>query len=157
MLKNSSQTILMLILLFLLTITGCESPDDRLARLAEVTSRAQAQQNERLAEQHHEITKTSRALVEADAKSRAEFYELTRDLQTERLGLNQQRELVDQEREQLALARIRDPLKPVPFLSWAFLQCVYCRCWSASMYCARSRPGTPKTERSRSATSWFWT
>ena len=59
---------------------------------------------------HHEITKTSRALVEADAKSRAEFHELARDLQTERLGLNQQRESLDQEREELALARIRDPL-----------------------------------------------
>ena len=91
MLKHSSRKTVILTLVYLLTITGCESPDDRLARLAEVTSRAQAQQNERLAEQHHEITKTSRALVEADAKSRAEFHELARDLQTERLGLNQQR------------------------------------------------------------------
>lgn len=98
------------LIVVLMMIAGCESSDERLARMAEETTRQQAQQNERLAEQHHEIAQASRQLVEADAKARAEFGQLTRGLQTERFEIGHQRDAMEEERRQLARARQRDPI-----------------------------------------------
>ena len=92
------------------SIAGCESSDHRLARMAEETTREQAQQNERLAEQHHEIAQASRQLIEAGAESRAEFHELTQDLHAERAEVGRQRDRLEDERKQLATTRQRDPV-----------------------------------------------
>ena len=100
----------MILIPVILAIAGCESSDHRLARMAEETTREQAQQNERLAEQHHEIAQASRQLIEAGAESRAEFHELTQDLHAERSEVGRQRDRLEDERKQLATARQRDPL-----------------------------------------------
>ena len=107
MLRNIAR---MIVIMMMLVIAGCESSDHRLARMAEATTREQAQQNERLAEQHHEIAQASRQLIEADAQVRAEFHELTQDLNAERLEITRQRDRLEDERKQLAAARQRDPV-----------------------------------------------
>ena len=99
-----------LLAMIVLAIAGCESSDQRLARMAQETTRQQAQQNERLAEQHNHIAQASRQLVEADAQARAEFQQLSQDLQQQRSQVDRQREELDEERKQIATARLRDPV-----------------------------------------------
>jgi len=52
--------------LLLLSLTGCDSSDPRIARMAE----QQARQNEALAQQHQQIATATRTLIEADKQAR---------------------------------------------------------------------------------------
>ena len=92
-----------------LTITGCDK-DERLARLAAQSVEQQAQQNRDVAAQHKEIAKAARAVVEADARSRADFAALVGDLQGQRKQVDAQRDALERERRLIAARRFRDPL-----------------------------------------------
>lgn len=91
-----------------LSIPGCD--DDRLARYAQQSVEQQAQQNQRLAAQHEEIAKATRVLVDAEARSRADFGQLARELDAERRATKVQRDSLESERREIAKQRSRDPV-----------------------------------------------
>ena len=112
--KNLSPGVAMLMMTLLL-VTGCaDSPDERLAELAEQSLRQQASQNEQLAEQSKQIAEASRHLVENDSQARKEMIAahatLQKELQTERANINQQLSKIEQERRAIGQQRGRDPI-----------------------------------------------
>lgn len=94
----------------LLTITGCESDNERLARFAEQSVDQQAQQNKAVTAQQQEIAEATHALVAADTQSRADFAKLVGDLNDERQELNSQRDGLEAERRDIAAQRRSIPL-----------------------------------------------
>jgi hypothetical protein len=96
---------------FLALITvGCSSGDDRLVELSRESAERQAEQNRLVETNNRQVLEATNKLVEADAKSRTENIELHRQIETERSGINQQRDVLEQERRQIAGERIRDPI-----------------------------------------------
>lgn len=91
-----------------LLVIGCD--DERLARYAQKSVEQQAQQNQRLAAQHEEIAKATRVLVDAEARSRADFGQLARELDAERRANTVQRDSLETERREIAKHRSRDPV-----------------------------------------------
>ena len=107
-----------------ITITGCESVDERLARFAAQSVDQQAQQNKDVAAQHPEITKTARALVEVDSRSRSDFAKLAENLQAKRQEVGCQRDVLEDERRLIAAQRYRDPLSANAVQDLGLLSCV---------------------------------
>ena len=103
-------SIVMLLAVLLMMITGCESEDERLARFAEQSVDQQAQQNKAVTAQQQEIAEATRTLVEADAQSRADFAKLAGHLNAERQELNSQRDGLERERREIAAERRTIPL-----------------------------------------------
>lgn len=101
---------LLTVLALLLASAGCSSGDERFAQFAERASERQAEQNRRMADLQQEVAQGSRQLVEADAKARSEFTSLHKDLQTERSEVGRQRDSLEEERREIASARVTDPI-----------------------------------------------
>jgi hypothetical protein len=99
----------MLTLIVLIAI-GCNSGDDRLVELSRQSADRQADQNRLVETNNRQVLEATNRLIEADAKSRTEHIELHRQIETERYGVNQQRDALEQERRQIAAERIRDPV-----------------------------------------------
>ena len=95
-------------------LVGCSSSDQRLIELSERSAARQAEQNQQIARQSREVTETTRALVEADAKARREMIAAQRALQegvqTERRELDRGHGDLEKDRQSLAAARQREPL-----------------------------------------------
>jgi VIT1/CCC1 family predicted Fe2+/Mn2+ transporter len=89
---------------------GCSSGDERLVELSRQSDERQAEQNRVVANNDRQVLEATHKLVEADAKSRSEYNELHRQIESERSGVNQQRDALEQERRQIALERSRDPI-----------------------------------------------
>jgi VIT1/CCC1 family predicted Fe2+/Mn2+ transporter len=96
--------------LIALIAIGCSSGDDRLVELSRQSSDRQAEQNRLVETNNRQVLDAANRLVEADAKSRSENNELHRQIESERSGVNQQRDALEQERRQIALERNRDPI-----------------------------------------------
>jgi VIT1/CCC1 family predicted Fe2+/Mn2+ transporter len=96
--------------LIALIAIGCSSGDDRLVELSRQSSDRQAEQNRLVETNNRQVLDAANRLVEADAKSRSENNELHRQIESERSGVNQQRDALEQERRQSALERNRDPI-----------------------------------------------
>ncbi|REK24083.1 MAG: hypothetical protein DWQ42_13565 [Planctomycetota bacterium] len=93
------------------TVAGCnENENARLATMAEKNLDRQVEQNRRLSELQREVAEGSRRLVEADAKAREQMVAWQRDIQTERTAVGRQRDLLEEERRQLAARRRLDPI-----------------------------------------------
>ena len=89
---------------------GCSSGDERLVELSRQSTDRQAEQNQLVETNNRQVLEAANRLVEADAKSRSENNELHRQIESERSGVNQQRDALEQERRQIALERNRDPI-----------------------------------------------
>jgi hypothetical protein len=100
---------------------GCEDDNARLAEYAKNSVDQQTRQNEQIARQNQEVTQQNRQvaeaaqkLVEADARARQEMVSAQKALQeglhVERLTLDQQRQGLEDVREQLARERYWDPV-----------------------------------------------
>jgi hypothetical protein len=96
----------------LLALIGvsCSSGDERLVELSRQSADRQAEQNRLVETNNRQVLEATNRLIEADAKSRAENVELHRQIETERSGVDQQRDALEQERRQIAGERIRDPI-----------------------------------------------
>ncbi len=92
-----------------LTALGCDK-NKRLAEQAERHAARQAEQNVRMAEAQREVAEGSRRLVEADAEARKEMVALQREVQTERVDMGRQRDLLESDRRQIAEQRYTDPI-----------------------------------------------
>jgi VIT1/CCC1 family predicted Fe2+/Mn2+ transporter len=89
---------------------GCSSGDERLVELSRQSTDRQAEQNQLVETNNRQVLEAANRLVEADAKSRSENNDLHRQIESERSGVNQQRDALEQERRQIALERNRDPI-----------------------------------------------
>ena len=97
--------------LLTLTTIGCnEEENKRLAEMAERHLERQAEQNRQVTELQHEVAEASRRLVEADAQARQEMVTLQREVQAERNEVGRQRDLLEDERRDLAAQRRLDPI-----------------------------------------------
>jgi hypothetical protein len=93
-----------------LTLVGCSSDDQRLVDLSRQSLDRQAEQNRLVATNNQQVIDATNKLVEADAQSRRENAQLQHELQSERSGINLQRDTLEQERRQIADQRNRDPI-----------------------------------------------
>jgi hypothetical protein len=96
--------------LLVLIAIGCSSGDDRLVELSRQSVDRQAEQNRLVETNDRQVTEANSKLVQAEAQSRRENLELHRQIVAERTGLNQQRDLLEQERREIADQRNRDPI-----------------------------------------------
>ena len=101
--------LLPVLLLALLLAAGCEE-DRRVVELAREAADRQAEQNRQIARQSEQVATATRELIEADAHSRREMVALQRALQGEQAEVGRQRDALEAERRQLALARERESL-----------------------------------------------
>jgi hypothetical protein len=108
-------------ILVLLAAIGCSSGDERLVDLSRQSTDRQAEQNRLVETNNRQVIDATKRLVEADAEGRKESIELHRQIETERSGLNQQREALEQERRQVADQRNRDPVVAEAILAAAGL------------------------------------
>jgi len=103
------------------TMSGCDSHNERLARYAEQATAQQARQNERIAEQSvavarqsQELASAAHQLVEHDATARRELIDAHGKLQErnqiERSTLDHQRESLASEQKAFARGAVRDPV-----------------------------------------------
>jgi hypothetical protein len=128
----SKMIYLPIVLTMMLTLTGCESDENRrLAELAERQLQRQHEQNQRITEMHHEVAEGSRRLVEAEAKARKEMIGLQKEIQTERATVSEQRDALEQERRDFADQRNRDPIiaasiKQIGLLAACVLPLIIC-------------------------------
>ncbi|HXY34306.1 MAG TPA: hypothetical protein VEI07_08770 [Planctomycetaceae bacterium] len=117
--------------LIALIAIGCSSGDERLVELSRQSADRQAEQNRLVETNNRQVLEATDKLVEADAKSRIENFELHRQIEAERSGVNQQRDALEQERrQQLAIAIQSSPnqSRRPPALSRLF--CRYSSAWS---------------------------
>ena len=105
---------IVLILAATTVLAGCEQTDDRLVRLSEQSVARQAEQNHEIAQQSKKVAEATHELVRADARARAELieaqHELEAGIQAERDKLDQQRLTLEQDRQSVAAARVREPV-----------------------------------------------
>ncbi len=97
-------------LLLVLIAIGCSSGDERLVELSRESSNRQAEQNRLVEDNNRQVLEATNRLVEADANSRTENNDLHRQIESERSGINEQRDALEQERRQIAIERTRDPI-----------------------------------------------
>ena len=93
-----------------LTITSCDSRDERIVEMARESSQRQAEQNQQMARLSEQVAETSQRLVEEDAKARTEMVGVHRELQKERSEVGFQRDSLEADRRQLAEARQLEPI-----------------------------------------------
>jgi len=99
--------------MLMLAAIGCGSSnygDKRIAEMAQQQLQRQEEQNRRLAEMHREVAEGARRLVEADAAAREEMIGLHREVQAERSEIGKQRDVLEQDRRDLAAKRRMDPI-----------------------------------------------
>jgi hypothetical protein len=96
--------------LVVLIAIGCDSGDARLAEVSRQSADRQAEQNRLVETNNRQVLEATNKLVEADAKSRTENNDLHRQIESERSGVNRQRDALEQERREIALDRHRDPI-----------------------------------------------
>jgi len=95
--------------LAVLVVVGCSKPPDaRLVEMAREHTARQAEQNRQMADLQKQVAEGSRHLVEADAEARSELILLQHDLQADQHEVGRQRDLLEQERKDIAQQRYRD-------------------------------------------------
>ena len=100
-----------IVAILMLTTIGCDEEENkRLAEMAERHLERQAEQSRQVTELQREVAEGSRRLVEADAKARQEMVALHREVQAERAEFGQQRDVLENERRDLAAKRYLDPI-----------------------------------------------
>ena len=99
-----------LLLIIGLIAIGCSSDDQRLIEVSRQSLDRQAEQNRLVTTNNQQVIDATGKLVEADAQARRENIQLQHEIQSERSGINQQRDHLEQERRQIAEQRGRDPI-----------------------------------------------
>lgn len=119
--------VMVLPLAILLLTTGCQG-DERLAQLAKQTVQSQREQNQSMHESNQKLLETTREvtqqgrklaetaekLVEKDAEARKELIvahrEMRGELHVERTSVDQQRQILEDERRAIAAQRVTEPV-----------------------------------------------
>ena len=97
-------------IILVLLMTGCQSKDERLVKMAEEHEKRQAEQNRQMAQLQQEVAAGSRRLVEADAEAREKLMALQEGLRMDQADVGRQRDQLEAERRDIAAQRNRDPI-----------------------------------------------
>ena len=101
----------MLVAILVNLVIGCNSSDDRLARMAMESTKRQAEQNREMSQLNREVAEGTKRIAEAVAESREEMLAMEADLQDQRMRLEEERRLLANERyRESLLAPILDNL-----------------------------------------------
>jgi len=87
------------IAMVLVVTAGCEEDDERLAQLAEESTRQQSGQNREMSQLNREV-----------AQAHQELVSLQHDLEEQQAEVNRQRDRLENERREIANERYRDPI-----------------------------------------------
>ena len=102
-----------LLLLLAMALMGCDKEEQ--------LRKWQQQQVEQLQQQARENAEAARELVKADAQARQEVAVIHHELQSERIEIGQQRDVLEADRKEVATARQRVPLMAAAFQGGAVL------------------------------------
>jgi hypothetical protein len=106
-------------------VIGCSSSDDRYVELSQQSVARQAEQNRQMAQQSQRVAEATHELVQADARARTEMFDAQRSLeealQVERAKLDGERDRLEQDRQALAQAKVREPIIASAIISAALL------------------------------------
>jgi hypothetical protein len=91
---------ILIAIITLVMMTGCESQDSRLSDLAEQTTYQQAAQNEAMAELTQRVTEDHRRVVETVEESRRDIVALDREVREQRDELERERKVIARTRFQ---------------------------------------------------------
>lgn len=103
---NRRTFVLRLAFVAVVVAAGCDS--ERLARMAEQSTREQSAQNQRVTQAHGSLTEGSRQLVEADADARRDLVQLQDKLRQDQADIGHQRDALEAERKSIASDRRQD-------------------------------------------------
>ncbi len=118
-------TKLMTTTLMTLWLTGCCG--DRVSSVVREAADRQAEQNQSMAQLQREVAEGTRQLVEADAQSRTEIIGVHRDLQTERIRLDNSWDQLQRERRSDSLL-----ISMIPTVGAVVVVCLLLGfCWQA--------------------------
>ena len=116
------------VLLAVVCVIGCSSPDERYVELSRESVARQAEQNQQIARQSQQVAEAAHELVQADARARAELLEAQRTLelgvQSERSKLDTERDRLEQDRQELSAAKERESVIANALYSAAILVAV---------------------------------
>lgn len=101
---------LILLTIAIVALTGCESSDERLAKMAQDSVEQQKAQNQEMSRLNREVAQGVTQLVEAENESRKELIGLQRDLQDQQAEVNSQRDALESERQTIVKQRHRESL-----------------------------------------------
>lgn len=88
-------------------LTGCQQPDERLARFASEATARQAEQNREMSQLNREVVDNHRRVIEAAARSRETVASLDRQIEQQRQRLDdERRSLVDERRRESLLVPV---------------------------------------------------
>jgi len=92
---------LILLMIGVVALTGCESKDERLTTMAHDSVEQQKAQNQEMSRLNREVAQGVTQLVEAESESRKELIGLQHDLQDQQSEVNDQRDALEAERKSL--------------------------------------------------------
>jgi hypothetical protein len=91
-------------------LAACTNESEQVAQIALRDAERQSKQNEQLLSLHGKVAEGARDLVAADSASRATLAQVHHDMQSERVQLGQQRDLLESDRRTIATQRRTDPV-----------------------------------------------
>jgi TolA-binding protein len=113
--------VLAVVVVALAVLTGCGSPDGRMADLAEQVTHEQSEQNQRMVEGSKAVAEGSQQLVAHDAKARREIVQLQQDLRQDQTEVARQRDQLEEERKTIAGQRIQESKTGALFVGLAII------------------------------------
>jgi hypothetical protein len=93
----------------LLTI-GCETDEQRLAKMAIESAERQARQSEQMAKAHSNLTAGAQQLVESAGRSQESLVTIQHSLEGQQAEIGRQRDLLEQDRRVIASQHRTDPI-----------------------------------------------
>ncbi len=99
--KTISRRIPILLAVAMIAVTGC-SDGERVAKVATEAAQQQAKQNTEMAQLNREVAEGTKRLVAADAEARKEITAMHHDVQAEQAKVNEQRDHLETERQEIA-------------------------------------------------------
>ncbi len=110
-----------LVVLLTLVIVGCTSSDDRLVEMAREDAARQAETQRQMDELQKQVAEGARQLAESDAKARENLTAMQHDLQTAQAEIGRQRDLLEEDRREIAAQREQDPIVAAAILDVGIL------------------------------------
>lgn len=102
--------VILIHLISMITMIGCEDEDQRVAAVATAAAERQAQQSAEMAKAHAQLTHGARELVESAGRSQESLVTIQRELETQQSEIGRQRDLLEKERQTIATQRRTDPI-----------------------------------------------
>ena len=97
---------LMILIAMMGGLTGCDEDENaRVAKVATQAAERQAKQNEEMARLNREVAEGTKRLIEDGAAARRELTAIQRELQAERVEIGRHRDVLEEERKEMARQR----------------------------------------------------